>query len=215
MVSYFEEVFFSEVGAVSLTHQSRQLSVPPLIHLEGQGCGSFGGGGVAEPIFNLFHITSIPLLVSNSLRQLLPLFHQRDSSAGGNLGFDQERSSKARSCLSWVLQLHFCGDEAFELVEAHYRPLIPGQVRSSLPVQEGNLSVRSWCHSERRLDVLHQLEGCLPSGSCPSGEQEIPLLCSVQQGFSVHGPMIWPLHGPSGLYQGHGSCFDHSAHVSG
>ena len=47
---------------MSLAHQSRRLSVPPLVHLKGQGCGSLGGGSVVEQIFNPLRITSTPSL---------------------------------------------------------------------------------------------------------------------------------------------------------
>ena len=42
--SFFQSFGFPEVGAISMSDSSRQLFVPPLAGLEGQGCGSLGGG---------------------------------------------------------------------------------------------------------------------------------------------------------------------------
>ena len=37
----------------------------------------------------------------------------------------------------------------------------------------------------------------------------LPLVCCRWTGVSVQSPLLWPLHGPSGFYQGHGSCVSH------
>ena len=205
-----QRFIFSELGAMSLIHQSRRLSVPLLVHLEGQGCRFFGGGGVTEQIFDPLRITSSSLSGSGSLRQLLPFVHQGSSSAGGNLGLDRERSCRTLSSLSGVLQPSFCCDEGVGLMGAHHRPLHLEQVRSLVLVQDGDQSVCSQCHSEGRLDVLHRPEGCLPSSPCPFGEQEVPLLRGIQKGLPIQGPVFRPLHGSPGIYQGHGSCIGHS-----
>ena len=65
---------FSEIGVMSLAHPRRRLSIPLLVHLEGQGSGSVGGGvvmGVSDPL--LFPSSS--LFGSSSLRQLFPVLH--------------------------------------------------------------------------------------------------------------------------------------------
>ena len=93
---------------------------------------------------------SIPFVLPPPLSRVsVPIDGYTPSSTKGvarqveiSLCFDREWSSQALSSLSGVLQPCVCGDEGFELMEAHYRPLHLEQIHSSVSVQmETNLSV--------------------------------------------------------------------------
>ena len=51
-----------EVGAISLSNPVRRLFVPPLAGLEGQGCGSLGGGGSAGGMSHSLPVSSSSVL---------------------------------------------------------------------------------------------------------------------------------------------------------
>ena len=76
------------------------------------------------------------------------------------------------------------------------------------------LSLRGFCPpcvAEERLGVLLRPQGCLLVGSGPSWQPLLPPVSCQWIGVSVHSPLLWPLHGPSGFSQGHGSCVSHSS----
>ena len=96
-----------------MSNSYRWLSVPPLAGLEGQGCGSLGGG-------------SSPAGVSYSLCQgsstvsgTHPHVHQGGCSGGGHSGPHFQGSSRTGSfAFSGLLQPSLCG------VASSHRPLI-------------------------------------------------------------------------------------------
>ena len=61
-----------------------------------------------------------------------------------------------------------------------------------------------------RLDGLHQPQGSLSAGPCPSGLSSLPSVCGSGQGLPVLCPLLRALHSSSGLLSGRGSCFRHS-----
>ena len=89
------------------------------------------------------------------------------------------------------------------------RPVAPQSLRPAYTVQDGDQPVCLPCGAEERLDVLHRPQGCVLTGSDPSRQLSLPPVCCGWTGVSVQSPLLWPLHGPSGFYQGHGSCVSH------
>ena len=132
---------------MSLASQGRRLSLLPLVHLEGQGCGSMGGGGSEDGIPPPLFIPSSSLSRSDSLFQLFPGFHQGGGSSWGDFSSDRKGSSGFCSPLSGLLQLHVCHLEGVGLVEAHHKPFPLEQVCSSDKVQHGDQPVGSPCSS--------------------------------------------------------------------
>ena len=66
---------------MSLTSTDRQLSVPPLDVLEGQGSRALGGG-VEDGILHFLFFVSSTLSGSNPHAQLFPSFHQGEMEKG-------------------------------------------------------------------------------------------------------------------------------------
>ena len=67
---------------MSLASKGRQLPLPPLGHLEGQGSGTLGGGfedGISYPLL----IASSSLSGSSSYSQLFLEFHQGEGAPRG------------------------------------------------------------------------------------------------------------------------------------
>ena len=91
-VSKSKEVKFSEIELLFLAHPSRWLSIPPLVHLEGQGSGSVSGGGVAMGVSDPLLFPSSSLSRSGSLRQLFPVLHQGKSFFRGSSLSHRQRS---------------------------------------------------------------------------------------------------------------------------
>ena len=112
--------------------------------------------------------------------------------------------------LSRLLQLHFCRLEGFGLMETHHRPFPLEQGCSSDKVHDRDEPVGSMCSSEGRLDGPHRPKGCLLSGPSPSREPEVSSVRRLQEGLPVQDPLFWSLHGPSSIYQGHGSSFGYA-----
>ena len=112
--------------------------------------------------------------------------------------------------------------EDLRVVEAHDRSVPVERVCFPNLLQDGVQPVSSQCHSERRLDGLHQLEECLPSS--PSTSRQVsssfalwwtgrsisfelfvsaspwPLLCDGRDGLSVLSSLFRPLHGPPQVF---------------
>ena len=105
---------------MSLPSQRWRLSLPPPIHLEGQGCGSMGVGDFEDKISSLLFIPSSSLSGSDSLFQLFPKLHQGEGASQEDCSCDREGSSRAGSHLSGLLQPHVCHLEGIEL----WRPIL-------------------------------------------------------------------------------------------
>ena len=96
-------------------------------------------------------------------------------------------------------------------METYNKPVLLKHVCSLDEVQDGDQPVGSPCSSEGRLDGLYRPEGRVSSGTHPSGKPTVPSVCSTREGLSVQGPLFWSLHGPSSVYQGHGSSISHAS----
>ena len=76
-------------------------------------------------------------------------------------------------------------------------------------IQDGDYPVHSVVSPQRGLDGLHRPQRCISPGSNPPGFQEVSEVHGLQQGLSIQGPLLWPVHGSAGLHPGHGSGFGH------
>ena len=61
------------------------------------------------------------------------------------------------------------------------------------------------------MDDNHQSQECISSGFGTSRQPSVPQVCCRWPDLSVQGPLLWPLHGPSGIHQGHGFCVSHTS----
>ena len=89
-------------------------------------------------------------------------------------------------------------------MEASDRPVTSESLHSANMIQDGDQPVGPPCGAEGRLDDFHR-----SSGSDTSRQLLLPQVCCGWPGLSIQGPLLWPLHGPSGIHQGHGSCVGH------
>ena len=98
----------------------------------------------------------------------------------------------------------------FVVWKTGYRSLDPQLVRGRSSLPHGDHPVCTAVSSSGRLDGLHRPQGSLPADPCPSGLSSLPSVCCSGPGLRVLCPLLWPVHSPSGLLSGHGSCFRHS-----
>ena len=189
----------------------RRLPVPPLAGLEGQRCGALGSGGSAVRLPHSFHLRSSPIQGSHLSAFVPPLVHQRGGAErlfSGPCG--QVRSGARSSAVSRLLQPAVRGVEDLGVLEAGYRSLDPQLVRGRGSLPHGDHPVCTAVSSSGRLDGLHRPQGSLPADPCPSGFSSLPSVCCSGPSLPVLCPLLRPVHGPSGLLSGHGSCFSHS-----
>ena len=189
----------------------RRLPVPPLAGLEGQGCGALGSGGSAVRLPHSFHLRSSPVQGSHLSAFIPPLIHQRGGAErlfSGPCG--QVRSGAGSSAVSRLLQPAVRCVEDLGVLETGYRSLHPQLVRGRGSLPHGDHPVCTAVSSSGRLDGLHRPQGGLPADPCPSGFSSLPSVCCSGPSLPVLCPLLRPVHGPSGLLSGHGSCFRHS-----
>ena len=189
----------------------RRLPVPPLAGLEGQGCGAFGSGGPSVRLPHSFPVRSSSIQGSHIHAFVPPLVHQGGGSEGSYSGpCGQVRSGASSPAFSQFLQPAVCCLEDLRVLETRHQSLDPQFVcgRSSLP--HGDHPVCTAVSSLGRLDGLHQPQGGLPAGPCPSGLSSLPSVCSSGPGLPVLYPLLRAIHSSSGLLSDHSSCFRHS-----
>ena len=148
---------------------------------------------------------------SHLLAFLPPFVHQRGGSEGGYSGpCGQECGGACSSAFPGLLQPAFRSVEDLRVLETCHRSLDPQSLRGCVALPHGDHPVCPSLCSSGRLDGLHRPQGSLPAGPCPSGLSELPSVCGSGQCLPILCPLLWPLHGSTGLLTGHGSCFRHS-----
>ena len=80
--------------------------------------------------------------------------------------------------------------------------------RVSLPV--GDHSVCAPVCTSGGLDGLHRSRGSVSSSASSSYFSSLSSLHIPRHGLPVPSAVLWPLHGSTGLHQGHGSCFSYT-----
>ena len=188
-----------------------RLSVPPLAGLEGQGCGSLGGGGSEVWLPHSFPLQASTIQGSHLHAILPPLVHQRGGAGGGHSGANrQECCGACSTSFPRLLQPSIRSVEDLGVLETRHRSLDPQSLRGRVTFPDGDHPVGSPVCSSGRLDGLHRSQGSVPAGPCPSGFSTLPSVCGTGQSVPVLCSLLWPIHGSAGLLPGHGSCFRHS-----
>ena len=166
----------------------RRLSVPPLVGLEGQGCGT--------------HLHAF----------VCPYFHERGCARGGHPGFDcQECCGACSSSVSRLLQPPVCGLEDLGVLATCHRPLSPQSLRGRVALPHRDRPVRSSVCPTGGLDGLHRPSGDVSPGSCSSGILSLPVLYGSWPHLPVHSAVLRSVHGPTGLHSGYGSCVSYTS----
>ena len=100
--------------------------------------------------------------------------------------------------------------EDLGVLETCHRSLDPQSFCGCVTFSDGDHPVGSSVCSSGQLDGLHQPQGIVLAGTCPSGLSPLPSFCGTGQGVPVHCSLLWSLHGSAGLHTGHGSCIRNS-----
>ena len=195
---------------MSLSNRSRLLSVAPMARLERRGRESLGGGGSLGRILHSFPEGSHFIRGAHPFFGLLPQFHPGQSLGAGSGVSAPEGSYRVGSTsFSRLLQPSVCGDESLGVLAAGNRPFSIESQGVKDTIQDGDYPVHSVVSPQRGLDGLHRPQRCVSPGSNPPGFQEVSEVHGLQQGLSIQGPLLRPVHGSAGLHPGHGSGFGH------
>ena len=175
------------MGAIPLPDPVRRLSVPPLAGLEGQGCGSLGGGGSEVWLPHSLPQRTSTIQGSHPYAILPPLVHQRDGAWGGHSGSDrQECCGACSTSLPRLLQPSLLGVEDLWVVETRHRSLDPQSLRGRVTFQDGEHPVCSPVCSSGRLDGLHRSQGDVPTDSCPPRISSLRSICGSWPSVPIH-----------------------------
>ena len=189
------------MGVISLSSLDRQLFVPPLACLEGQGCGSLGSGGAAGGLSSSLPVGSSTVFGAHPHAFVFPDFHQGESSVGGNPFSCRERCVGASSSpFSGLLQPVVCGVEDLRVLEASDRPLCFEPLGQQDSIQDGDPCFGSFVGSPGRLDGLSRPQGGLLAGSHPSGQPQVLEVCGLRQGVSILRHWLRPLDRTTGFH---------------
>ena len=103
------------------------------------------------------------------------ILHSGEGLGGGSSLVVGERSNRAGSTsFSGLLQPAVCGGEGLRVVEAGHRPFVIESEGSEDFFQDGDSPVRTFFGSERGLDGVSRLEGCILASSDASGKPQVP-----------------------------------------
>ena len=170
-----------------------------------------GGGGAAVWVPHPFPQLTSAVSGSCPYAFLQTLFHQRGCAQGGHPRLSCQGCCGASSTsFSGLLQPSVCRVEDLSVVASGHRPLPPQSLCGCVPLSDGDHPVCSPVGSSGRLDGLHRLERSVPTGSGTSGISSFSTLCVQWSRFPIQSPVLWPLHGSTGLLTVHGSYFRHS-----
>ena len=141
---------------------------------------------------------------------LQPHLHQGGCSRGGHLGPSCQGCCGACSTpFSRLLQPSVRCVEDLGVVASSHRPFPSQSLCGRVSISDGDHSVCTPVGASGGLDGLHRSQGSVSSGAGSSCFSSLSALRLPRQGLSVQGSLLWPLHGSTGLHQGHGSCFRH------
>ena len=203
---------FRRLGVIPLSNRYRRLSVAPMAHLERRGRRSLGVGGSVGRIQHSFPEGSHFIQGAHPFFGLLSQIHPGQSvSAGGGVSAPEGSHQAGSTSFTVLLQLVICSDEGLGVVTTSDRSFLfePQGVEDTF--QDGDSPIHSVVGPQRGLDSLHRSQRCISSDSNTSGIQKISEVHGLREGLSIQGPLLWSVHGSSGLHAGHGSGFGNSS----
>ena len=119
--------------------------------------------------------------------------------------------------LPWVLwsllhsllqpSVHSVAD--LKVLASGHRPLPSPSLCGRVSLPDGDHSVYAPVCTSGGLDGLHRSLGNVSSSASSSYFSSLSSLHNPRHGLPVPGAVLWPLHGSTGLHQGHGSCFSY------
>ena len=156
------------------------MPLPPLGRLEGQGSGTLGGGSFEDGISHPLLITSPSFSGSSSYYQLFPDFHQGEGAPRRDSFAHRKGGCRARSPLSWLLQLSFCCLEGNWLVETSDR--LPSHLNRFVVQTRFKITNQSVLRVVRRGDWRMRTfrSQCVPTAVVSSGLSQMERLTNSE-----------------------------------
>ena len=113
------------------------------------------------------------------------------------------------SLLHSLLQPSVHSVEDLEVMASGHRPLPSPSLCGRVSLPDGDHSVYAPVCTSGGLDGLHRSRGSVSSSASSSYFSSLSSLHNPRHGLPVPSAVLWPLHGSTGLHQGHGSCFSY------
>ena len=148
---------------------------------------------------------------SNPNAFIQPHLHQGGCSGGDHLGLSCQGCCGACSTpFSRLLQPSVRCVEDLGVVASGHRPLPSQSLCGRVSVLDGDHSVCAPVGASGGLDGLHRSERSVSSSAGSSCFSSLSSHRVQRPSLSIQSAVLWPLHGSTGLHQGHGSCFRNS-----
>ena len=196
----------AQVKPGTLPSGDRQLSVPPVVRLEGQRCEALGGGSFEGGVCDSLSHAASSVSNSHYPEFVLSPVCQREGFGRGDSGSSPQGSGGACVSDSRLLQPHVCCHQGYGGLAADHRPVHPEPECGSDSFSDRDLSDGSALCLQERLDGLHRSEGCLPSDPNPPCVSQVPQVHSRREDLAVQGPLLRSVHGSTGVHSRDGSC---------
>ena len=144
----------------TLPSSDRRLPVPPVVRLEGQGCGVLGGGSLEGGVCDSLSHTTSSVCDSHHPGFVLSPVYQGEGFGRGDTGSSPQGSGGACASNSRLLQPHVHCHQGYGGLASNHRPVHPEPECGPDSFSDGDLSDGSSLCSQERLDGLHRSEGC-------------------------------------------------------
>ena len=189
----------------------RGVSREPLGGLGFLGCRPVGCGSPAVRLPAAVTCPSSPFSGCDSSPQLFPHFRQGDCFDRCGGGSPRERSSRANSFRSGVLQSPLCHPQGHRGLATSDRSLTPQPFGSGLQFPHGDFHFRSPISSSGGLDGVPGSPGCLPSGTSAPVIAPLPEVLRGDLGPTVSRAVLRPVVCAAGIHTSHGPYLRHHA----
>ena len=190
----------------SLPSGHRRLPVPPVVRLEGQGCGALGGGSLEGGVCDSLSHASASVSDSHHPGFVLSPVCQGEGFGRGDSGPSPQGSGGACASNSGLLQPHVCCDQGYGGLAADHRPVNSEPECGSDSFSDGDTSDGTACCPQERLDGFHRSEGCVPSDPDPPCVSQVSQVHSRREDLAVPGPLLRSVHSSTGVHSCDGTC---------
>ena len=195
-----------QVKPGSLPSGHRRLPVPPVVRLEGQGCGALGVGSLEGGVCDSLSHASASVSDSHHPGFVLSPVCQGEGFGRGDSGSSPQGSGGAYASDSGLLQPHVCCDQGYGGLATDHQPVNSEPECGSDSFSDGDISDGSACCPQEQLDGFHRSEGCVHSDSDPPCVSQVSQVHSRREDLAVPGPLLWSVHSSTGVHSCDGTC---------